>query len=420
MASREFDAVILGATGVTGKQVALQFKRLGITGKWAIAGRSQDKLEALNSELQVPTIIADVSDPNSLEGMASRARLVLNATGPYRFFGEPVVKACIKVKTDYIDLCGEPEFMERMLLEHFEAAANAGVIVCHACAFDSVPADMGILHCAQLFRKAGGECATVELFHSFDAPQGYTAHDTTFQAAVHGVGAVSEVRRLRQGIDAKFGRVPEGCRALGPLPKRGQVSSEARLQKYALPFIGADASVVRSSRRVMANVLKQPDCEKLMPQFGIYFAVEYKSSLLKVLTAGAVFQFLAGYESGRNFLTAHPGLFTFGTFSQAGPTPEQMANNRWIGDFFAAGLVGDERRSLRLRGTMEDPGYIGTALMFSVVAETILQDRKSLSASGGVFTPAALFANSSLLDRLAKRGFSFEVVESDLPGAAAK
>jgi len=327
--------------------------------------------------------------------MAARTRLVLNATGPYRFFGEPVVKACIESGADYIDLCGEPEFMERMLLEHHEAAAQAGVVVCHACAFDSVPADMGILRCAQLFRQTGGECATVELVHSIDAPVGYTAHDTTFKAAVHGVGSASEVRKLRRDIDAKFGAVPAGCGALGKLEMRGQVSSDPVLGKYVVPFIGSDASVVRSSRRMMANILKQHEVNQLMPQFGIYFGFECTSSIAKVLAGGAVFQFLAGREWGRRMLLGHPGLFTFGAFSEAGPTPEQMQNNRWTGDFFAAGLVSGERRTLRLQGQLADPAYIGTSLLFSVVAETILQDRAGLASRGGVFTPAALFSSCS-------------------------
>ncbi|CAE8632669.1 unnamed protein product [Polarella glacialis] len=419
---REFDAIIFGATGFTGQQTVMQFGRLSLCASWAVAGRSREKLEALKAETQVVAgiVVADVDDPASLKQMASRARLVLNATGPYRFFGEAVVAACIESGTDYIDLCGEPEFMEKMLLRHNDAARAAGVVVCHACAFDSIPADLGILRCAQIFQAAGGECAHVEMFHYVDAPQGYTGHDTTFKAAVHGVGAAEELKRLRKDVEEKYGKVPDGCQALGKLPAKGQVSTEPRLGgKYVMPFIGSDASVVRSSRRVQANILKQPDCEKLMPQFGIYFAVAYTSSLLKVVTGGSMFQMLAKSSWGRDLLIRHPSFFTWGGFSAEGPTEEQMQNNCWIGDLFASGLVGGEKMSLTLQARLEDPGYIGTSMLFATVAETILTDRGSLSAQGGVFTPAALFGRSSLLERLARRGFEFKVIESDLPGVLA-
>lgn len=414
---RQYEAVILGATGVTGKQVALQFERLKISSAWAIAGRSAAKLEALRGELcpSAGTVTADVEDVASLEAMAKSCRLVLNATGPYRFLGENVVTACIASGTDYIDLCGEPEFMEKMLLRHHEEARAAGVVVCHACAFDSVPADLGILHCAKLFREAGGECAHVELFHYIDAPDGYTGHDTTFKAAVHGVGAAGELKQLRRELDEKFGAVPKGCQALGNLEMRRQASVDPRLDRYVMPFIGADASVVRSTRRMQAQVLKQEGAEQLMPQFSIYFTLACTSSILKVILAGGTFQFLANRAWGRNLLLNHPGFFTLGSFSEEGPTEAQMKNNRWIGDFFASGMVGGEKKSLSVRSTLEDPGYIGTALLFSMVAETILQDRASLAAPGGVFTPAALFGGSSLLERLGKQGFRFETVESDLP-----
>mmetsp|Transcript_93008 Transcript_93008/g.259119 ORF Transcript_93008/g.259119 Transcript_93008/m.259119 type:complete len:433 (-) Transcript_93008:79-1377(-) len=422
---RVFEAVLFGATGVTGRQVALQLQRLGVCQAWAIAGRSQEKLEALKAELNISasTIVADVDSPETLKHMAASARLLLNATGPYRFYGEAVVTACIEAGTDYIDLCGEPEFMERMLLQHHEAARVASVLVCHACAFDSVPADLGILRCAQLFREAGGECAHVELFHYIDMPNGYTGHDTTFKAAVHGVGAANELRQLRLEIDEKFGKIPQGSQALGKLPMRGQASVDKRSNKYVMPFIGADASVVRSTRRMQANILKQPDAERLMPQFGIYFSVACNSSILKLLMGGAMFQFLAGKPWGRRLLLNHPGFFTFGYFSAEGPTPEEMQNNCWIGDFYASGLVNGERKSLLLRGRLEDPSYIGTALLFAVVAETLLRDRGSLAAAGGVFTPGALLGGSSLLERLGQRGFRFEVAESELPvpsGAAPR
>jgi len=327
---------------------------------------------------------------------------------------DSAVKACLEAKTDYIDLCGEPEFMERMLLEYSDAARDAGAIICHACAFDSVPADLGILHCAQMFERAGGECAHVEMAHSLEAPIGYVAHDTTFKAAVHGIGAARDLVPLRKKLDSKFGKVPRGSKALGDMKRIGAYAKDPQTGKYLVPFIGSDASVVRSSRRTMAHILNNPGSERLMPQFSINFTVGTMYSLAKLALGGLLLQCLATCKCGRDLLCKYPKFFTFGLFSSEGPTLAQMQNNTWIGDFKARGLVQSQEKTLHVQAKLDDPGYIGTSLLFSAVADTILRDRGSLSASGGVFTPAALFAGSSLLSRLKQRGFEFKVVKTDL------
>mmetsp|Transcript_27754 Transcript_27754/g.74159 ORF Transcript_27754/g.74159 Transcript_27754/m.74159 type:complete len:424 (+) Transcript_27754:102-1373(+) len=418
--SRELDLVVFGATGFTGTEVVKQLSRLGVVSRWAVGGRRHEALDALAKAWNVPggAIVADVSDEEALKRMARSTRLVLNAIGPYRFFGEAVVKACIEGGADYIDLCGEPEFMERMLLQYHDAAAEAGVVICHACAFDSVPADLGIWHCCQLFREAGGQCAHVEMFHSIEAPLGYSGHVTTFQAAVHGVGAARDLSKVRKQLEEKYGKIPKGSDILGPLPKHaGAWFWEPRLGRYAVPFIGSDASVVPSSRRTVANILKTSDAETWMPQFGIYFTIQSKWSLFKMAAAGGCFQFLATKGWGRNLFLRFPGFFTFGAFSEEGPSKEQMANNKWSGDLFAAGVVGGDRKELVLHAELHDPGYIGTSLLFVLVAQTILEDRGKFSARGGVFTPGAffhLFQPSSILERLTANGVEFKVVRSDL------
>ena len=157
MTCREFDVIIFGATGYTGEHIAREMHALASKGgawqgvAWAIGGRSQPKLSAMAAKhglTPAGVVIADTSDAASLRSMTARAKVVMNATGPYRFYGEAVVEACIATKTDYVDLCGEPEFIDRCLLKHADAAEAAGVLIVHACAFDSVPADIGCLYTA--------------------------------------------------------------------------------------------------------------------------------------------------------------------------------------------------------------------------------------------------------------------------------
>mmetsp|Transcript_21039 Transcript_21039/g.45571 ORF Transcript_21039/g.45571 Transcript_21039/m.45571 type:complete len:418 (-) Transcript_21039:167-1420(-) len=417
MTPRELDVVVFGATGFTGKQVVKQLSESGAIARWAVGGRRQQPLAELAKRYNAPggVVVSDVNDPTSLLEMARNTRLVLNTTGPYRFFGEAVVKACIEAGADYIDLCGEPEFMEAMLLKHQQEAVKAGVIICHACAFDSVPADLGIWHCAELFRKAGGECGHVELFHEIDVPLGYTGHVTTFEAAVHGVGSARNLHKVRKELDGKFGTVPKATQILGPLPKHsGAWFWEPRLQRYALPFIGSDASVVRSSRRTMSSILNLPGMDRMMPQFGVYFTLKSRWSLFKMALAGSCFNFLAQRSWGRQLLLRFPRFFTMGAFSPEGPSKVQMENNKWIGHFFAAGLVKGERKEVVLRAELHDPGYLGTALLFVLVAKTLLEEKESLTAKKGVLTPAALLHDSKLLHRMSEHGVNFKIEKSDL------
>jgi hypothetical protein len=157
--NKQYDFIVLGATGFTGKYVAKYLRRgaaVGCAGvKWAIAGRSESKLQAVLEELK--TVPNDGNDPmpdcltteithqESLVHVLGKATVVLNCTGPYRFLGEHVVVACLEADSHYLDICGEPQFMEQMFLKYNKVAKDKNLMVVHACAFDSVPADMGVL-----------------------------------------------------------------------------------------------------------------------------------------------------------------------------------------------------------------------------------------------------------------------------------
>ena len=228
MAPREFDVVIFGATGYTGEHVARAFNDMAAPGgswagvRWAIAGRSLSKLEGITVRHGLsPTdlVIADVQDVPSLVAMAARGALIMNCTGPYRFFGEAVVTACIEAKTHYIDLCGEPEFIDRCLLKHADAAREAAVLIVHSCAFDSVPADIGTLFTA-LQIQPPGLCAHVDMYHIFSVDRpitGASAHATTFYAAVHGFGGAAATRAQRRALLAKLEAEAAGS-SKGPPP----------------------------------------------------------------------------------------------------------------------------------------------------------------------------------------------------------
>ena len=148
MANREFDVVVYGSTGFTGRLVAEYIAATHPDLRWAMAGRSEDKLKAVRDEMGVPAdtplIVADSSDPASLKAMAERTRGVVTTVGPYQKYGEPLVAACAEAGTDYVDLCGEPAWMRDVIDTYSEKAKASGARLVLSCGFDSIPFDMGV------------------------------------------------------------------------------------------------------------------------------------------------------------------------------------------------------------------------------------------------------------------------------------
>ena len=150
---RDLDIVLFGATGFTGGLTADYLAAHAPAGlRWAIAGRNADKLEAVRRRLadsgsaagaDVEVLVADASDPAALSDVARRTRVVITTIGPYLQHGDPLVAACAEAGTDYVDLTGEPEFVDRMYLAHHQRATETGARLVHCCGFDSIPHDLG-------------------------------------------------------------------------------------------------------------------------------------------------------------------------------------------------------------------------------------------------------------------------------------
>ena len=149
--NREFDVVVYGATGFTGRLVAEYLAGqygVGKDLKWAMAGRSEDKLAAVRDEIgapkDVPFVVADASDTASLKAMAERTSVVLTTVGPYQLYGSDLVAACAEAGTDYVDLCGEVNWMHQMIAAHSDKAKETGARIVLSCGFDSIPFDLGV------------------------------------------------------------------------------------------------------------------------------------------------------------------------------------------------------------------------------------------------------------------------------------
>src|SRR5262245_3489444 len=157
---REFEVVVYGASGFTGRLVAEYLQpAYGANVAWAMAGRDRAKLEAVRGEIgaNVPIIIASASDPASLEAMARRTKVVLTTVGPYQRYGEGLLAACAKAGTDYVDLCGEPNWMAAMIAKYEKTAKESGARIVFSCGFDSIPFDGGVWFIQQEAKQRFGQ-----------------------------------------------------------------------------------------------------------------------------------------------------------------------------------------------------------------------------------------------------------------------
>src|ERR1700712_1279602 len=202
-ADRTYDIVLFGATGFTGGLTAEYLAaNLPAGKKWAIAGRNAEKLRVVAGELAasnpdavVPDqIIADVTDAASLKILADDTRVVVTTVGPYLNYGEPLVAACAAAGTDYLDLTGEPEFVDQMYVKYHEAAITSGARLLHACGFDSIPHDLGALYCVQQL-PSGSPIAV----------NGYVRANGTFSGGTYH-SAITAMSRGREGAKASAAR----------------------------------------------------------------------------------------------------------------------------------------------------------------------------------------------------------------------
>ena len=390
---RSYDVVVFGATGFTGQLVCSYLARkaeLDPT-RWAIAGRSKAKLEevrralaAIDSRLAtLAIVIASVDDPPSLQRMAARTRVVLTTVGPYQRHGEPVVAACVAAGSDYVDITGEPEFVDTTRARYDARARDKGVRIVSCCGFDSVPHDLGVYFTVQQLPR--DVPITIEGFVRASG----TFSGGTWQSALGAMARFSESRTARRSAkDASAdGTATHGRRVHGVRPR---LRWEKRLRAWACPLPTIDPEVVLRSARTLDAY--GPDF-----RYGHYAQVRHATTLL----GGAV---VLGSALALAQLKPTRSLLERVRASGEGPSPETRARAKFRVTFF--GSAGGVEVVTTVSGG--DPGYDETAKMASESALTLAMDRDALPARAGTLTPAAAMGDA-LLARLQRAAIRFEV-----------
>ncbi|MEV5572833.1 saccharopine dehydrogenase NADP-binding domain-containing protein [Spirillospora sp. NPDC052269] len=389
MTDRPYDLVLFGATGFTGGLTAEYLARRAEPGvRWALAGRDTARLEDVRDRLaaidptlvELPLLQADTADAASIERVAGSARVVISTVGPYVRLGEPLVAACARLGTDYVDLTGEPTFVDRMYVKHHEQAVRSGARLVHACGFDSIPSDLGAYYTVQQLPE--DVPLRVEAFLRVNAKfSGGTLHSSV-------------------GIFADFPgmlRAERDRRRAEPAPVSGR---KVRLERgpvpharagWTLPLPVIDSQIVARSATALDRY--GPDFT-----FGHFLAVKRLPSAVG-LALGSV-----GVLAAAQLPPTRALLLKLGTPGE-GPSAEQRAGH-WFSLTFV-GEGGGRRVVTEVSGG--DPGYGETSKMLAESALCLAQD--DLPDTSGQVTTAQAMGNA-LIERLVKAGLTFRVLET--------
>ena len=387
--TREYDVVLVGATGFTGGLTAEYLLRHAPAGlRWALAGRNPDKLEAVRDRLagldpaaaDLPLLHADTTDPASLADLAAATRVVITTVGPYLEHGGPLVAACAEAGTDYVDLTGEPEFVDRTYLEHHATAQRTGARIVHACGFDSVPHDLGALYTVQQLAVAG----PVRLRGVVRS--GATFSGGTFHSAL---GQFARARQMRAAMQERRRAEPrpEGrrSRAVSGKPHRDPL-----LGYWLVPLPTIDPFVVARSGAAL-------------PAYGPDFSYSHYAGTktLRYAAGGAVAAVaMFGVAQVRPLRS-----LVLGRIPQGEGPDERRRSKSW----FTVDFVGEgDGRTVHTRVSGGDPGYDETAKMLAESALCLALDDNPPTA-GQVTTAQAMGDN--LLTRLQAAGIRFETLD---------
>jgi short subunit dehydrogenase-like uncharacterized protein len=409
---RQFDVVLFGATGFTGKLVAEYLVRNYAASdvRLALAGRSREKLAAVRGALAgidpraagLELLIADSDDAASLEAVARRAEVVCTTVGPYARHGSKLVEACVKHGTDYCDLTGETHWIRRMIDAHHAEATRTGARIVNCCGFDSIPSDLGTLLLQEhAMSRYGAPCQEVKLFVT-QATGGFSGG--TIASMLNIFEEAGRDKAVRRVLGDPYALNPEGERQ-GPdgQDQRG-LGRDPDLPGFTAPFVMAavNTRIVRRCNALLGY--------RYGRDFRYSEAMGFPANARGLLMATGLTVGLTGFGAAM-ILPPTRALLERRVLPKPGTGPDEAARKRGK---FTIRFVGKGEHAgqqyvvrARVKGT-SDPGYGETAKMLSEAALCLALDGAGLSAPGGMLTPASCMG-MRLVERLRSAGMTFEI-----------
>ena len=403
MTDKTFDIVVYGATSFVGqimtRYMHAQFGDGSI--RWAIAGRSQDKLQKLSETIGlsgIEMLVADASDEAALEAICARTRVVVSTVGPYALYGDTLVKVCAASGTHYCDLTGEPQWIRKMQERHESAARKSGAWIVHCCGFDSIPSDLGVHFLQQhASRQFGQACNRINM-RVAEIRGG--ASGGTIASMINMVKEASGDADLRRQLEDPYSLCPPG-HGFSARQREVKMAYDDDYKSWVAPFIMAaiNARVVHRSNALSHN------------SYGADFL--YEEAM--VTGAGG-----AGKRAARAISWGMTGLMLGllvppirwllenHVLPKPGEGPSEHAQLTGGYDLVFLGTTPDGNK-IRCRVTGDrDPGYGSTAKMLAQAAACLARDVPE-STAGGFWTPATLMGDKLITRLQAHAGLTFEL-----------
>ncbi len=395
---RSFDLVIYGATGFTGALVAEYLHQTQSGLSWAIAGRSQSKLDLLKDRINAPdleTIVADSESPDDMRRLVTSTRVIISTVGPYARFGTPLVEACAAEGTHYCDLTGEPQWMASIFERVSPLAEETGARLIHCCGFDSIPSDLGVFVAQQSMMNKHGLFAT-KVSGRMGKSKGAVSGGTVASMLLAVEQAVSDPI-ARKVLNDPYGLYPSELSPGSDGPDQRGVRWDDHFGSWTGPFVMAaiNSKVVRRSNALASLV------------YGADFS--YDESLL-VDNRRSGLLMAGGMSIGMTALAIPPlRRLISKRLPQPGEGPSVSERENGFFEFFVhAHHPTDSEKDVRIcvQGK-RDPGYGATARMLAQAGLSLAFD--DLDVEGGIWTPASALGNH-LVNRLADVDITFEDV----------
>lgn len=387
MSDREYELIVYGSTGYTGRLVAEYLQgEYGDDLNWAMAGRSMDKLTAVRAEMGLPEsvdlIVADSSDTDSLASMCARTQAVITTVGPYQLYGEPLVKACVDAGTDYVDLSGEPAWMVDMIDRYDAKAKETGARIVHSCGFDSIPFDMGVYMLQREARAQNGK-PYAQVRGRVRKMQG-TFSGGTAASFMETMKRAQKEPQILDWLKNPFS-LTDGFN--GPKQPSGHKPiHDADLNSWAAPFVMAAINTknVHRSNALMNHI----------------YGEDFTYDEMVMTGPGDKGEAAANYVAKQDTFGDNPPK------PGEGPTKEEREAGFYEAAFY--GGEGDDMMVCVVTGD-KDPGYGSTSKMISEAALCLTRDVDRETTGGGVYTSAPAMGNA-LIERLeAHAGLTFKI-----------
>jgi len=396
MSTREFDVVVWGATGFTGKWVAKHLfdhypqDQL----KWAIAGRNPEKMEQVrefigDSDAAVQGILADSTDEQSLRDMAARAKVLITTVGPYAYYGSLLVKVCAELGTHYVDLTGEVPWMREMIDAHQEAAQDSGARIVHTCGFDSIPSDIGVFHAQQLAQEKYGESANTLQYTVIKWKGGVSGG--TVHSMLNLMKQATKDKAIRRLLTNPYSLNPDPT-FKGPdkMDQAGAKYSEA-LGVWTAPFLmaGVNTRVVRRTNALLN-----------FPWGEDFTYSENMATRKGARGFAAAAGMAAGFATFAGVALTGPGRALLAKLlPDQGEGPEVDPANP---GFYHIEFTGETASGKPIHTKLEgdgDPGYGSTSKLLAESAVCLALNEGQINVGGGFWTPASAMG-APLLKRL--------------------